>query len=538
MRNLSFQRLQFGIVASTIFFAVGMTSETGRADDSRAIAALTETIDKHLEAGWKAVEIEPAERCTDRQFIRRLSLDVLGRVPTIDEVETFLQDQRPAKRRQLTRTLLRSEDCVKNFADTLDTLLMGRGSSRTYEERRKHRWRSHLEDLIRNDRGWNDFVAETLLARPSSPDDDGSVWFLYERKNDYQKIAEAIAPAFFGIRIECAQCHDHPLAWEIEQRHYWGLVAFFNRGKNTSSKNGPRISESAVGGFSEFADLTGDSQPNLLTFYEAKTVDEPRPKEEQKDDNSLYESAPVDGDPRLPKFSRRERFVREVVAGHPLIARAAVNRMWAMLMGRGLVHPHDEMDSEHPPSHPELLDELADAFAANGHRLRFVAEAIVNSRAYQLRSVPPPNANDPATFAWYLERPLTAEQWARSTQLVLTGETGRNAELVAAFRKQFPEVLPTESVTSVKEAMFLSNNRAIEDFTAKSMEADGSLLSRLIDADHRVERLFAAFYGRPPQDDERQRVNDYIEQRKDRLPEALQQVAWALLTSAEFRFNH
>lgn len=510
----------------------------GRADDDRA-AALARQIDSRLADGWEAAGVKPAPVVSDRVFIRRLSLDLLGRVPTVAETQTFLRDKRPDKRRQLARHLLASEDCVQHFADTFDTLLMGRGPERMYQERRRHQWRAHLERLFRDDRSWSDFVAETLLARPNSPDQDGSVWFLYERKDDHQKIAEAIAPAFFGIRIECAQCHDHPLAYEIEQRHYWGLVAFFNRGKNVTTKHGPRVSESAVGGYSEFADLAGDSQPNLLTFFEAPTIDEPRPAQKQEDDDSLYTPAAVEGDPRVPKFSRREKFVHEVVAGHPLVARAAVNRLWAMLMGRGIVHPHDEMDSEHPPSHPELLSELAEAFAKNGHRFRWIAEAIVSSRAYQLSSTQPANAQDPATFAWCLERPLTAEQWARSAQLALTGRFRNDAAVVTAFRQQFPDVLPQASVSSVKEAMFLSNNSSVQNFLAASMDSEGSLLSRLMDSGQPPAKpLFEAFFSRAPTDDERERIEAYLNDRQDRPAAALQQVAWALLTSAEFRFNH
>ena len=127
-------------------------------------------------------------------------------------------------------------------------------------------------------------------------------------------MAEAISPSIFGVRIECAQCHDHMMADEIKQSHYWGLVAFFNRSKNSQQGGGPSLSESAIGGFSEFADLDGSSTPNYLTFLDAETVDEDRPENpgEQKESDELYFEHASSLIGRVPKFSRREKFVKEV----------------------------------------------------------------------------------------------------------------------------------------------------------------------------------------------------------------------------------
>ncbi|MCA9176331.1 MAG: DUF1549 domain-containing protein [Planctomycetales bacterium] len=523
----------------------------GRAESPEEQAATTAAYDKviqqEIRAGWERRGVQPASRCDDRVFVRRLSLDLLGRIPTTREVETYLADGRADRRAQLVRHLLQSEDYVHHFADVFDTLLMGRGKDRDYDERQRHHWRSYLEGVFRDDRAWNEVVRELLMARPNRPEERGSVWFLYERKDDAQRIAEAVAPGLFGFRIECAQCHDHPLADEIEQRHYWGLVAFFNRGKNVQTKNGPRISESAIGGFSDFADLAGGSSPNLLAFLNAVTIDEPRPAAEQKqsDEASLYVPAPVEGDPRVPKFSRREKFATEVAAAHPLIARAVVNRVWAIMMGRGIVHPFNEMDSVHLPSHPELLDRLTEIFVDSGQQIRPLVEAIAQSEAYQLRSdfadnaVGTSGASDPAAFSHYLERPLTAEQLARSFQIALRGTHQNDHPLTAVFRPQFPDVLPPENISTVKEAMFLSNNSAVEQFLQGSFEPKHLLASAAdCDApDRRAEMMFAAILHRSPTDEELARLQQFWAASKDRRA-GIAAAAWALLTSAEFRFNH
>ena len=497
-------------------------------------------IDQHVRRRWATDEIEPAPRCSDRTFVRRVYLDLAGRIPTTDEVDEFLGDQRENRRELLIDSLLGGEDHVIHLADLFDTLLMGRGAESAYDRRAKFGWRSYLENAFRQNRPWDEVVKEVLLARPSSPDLAGSVWFLYERNNQHQAIAESIAPAFFGIRIECAQCHDHMMADEIKQAHYWGLVAFFNRSKNEDGASGPRLAESAIGGFSEFADLLGESIPNRLTFLD-RSVEESRPEKgvKQEDSDDLYASHP-EGEPRVPKFSRRERFVGEIVDGNPLIARAMVNRLWAILMSRGIVHPYDEMDSMHEASHPELLDWLAKDFVESGYDVRRILRGIARSEAYHLESVRPDSADDPATFAWYLERPLTAEQLGRSIQLAARGTYRNDHPVSRKMRQQFREVLPDTNTVTVSDALFLSNQPDLETFIRESVSSD-HLVGRIRDAADnraRADIYFQTLMGRPVNVAEAKQVADYIHSRPQDIDSALTQVLWALLNSAEFRFNH
>jgi hypothetical protein len=490
---------------------------------------------------WTESGLTPASRCTDRQFARRVYLDLAGRIPRPDEVQAFLADGRAEKRRHLVELLTQSEDFVQHFADLLDALLMGRTTDHEYGQRIKHGWREFLQRCVRENRPWDEVVREIVLARPLEPEDHGSVWFLYERKDKFQEIAEAVAPAVFGIRVECAQCHDHPIADEIEQAHYWGLVAFFSRGKNVSTDQGPRVSESAIGGFSQFADLTGESRPNELAFLQSTSVDEPRPQQDvkQEDRDDLYRPATVTGDPRAPKFSRRAKFADEIVSSHPMVARAMVNRVWAILMGRGIVHPFDEMDSAHQPSHPDLLDWLSRDFESSGFDTRRLVRVIALSEPYQLSSLRRQGLEDPSTFAWYLERPLTAEQLARSMQIGLRGEIRNDDALLRKIRSCIVEVMPEENVTSVKTALFLTNHSAVNEFIRES-GGENYLVSRLISMSSpsdSCELLFQAIFSRSPSEDEQRAVEDYLGRAGDsktRWP----QIVWSLVTSAEFRFNH
>lgn len=515
-----------------------------QADDAAQLAEAPPEvgIDELIRRKWRREEVVSAPRCDDRTFVRRVYLDLAGRIPTPSEVATFLTDGRSGKRDHLVDALLASEDHVQHVADVLDAELMGRAAADKYAERTQFGWRRYLEDVVRRDRPWNEVTREILLARPSAAGEAGSVWFLYERNNQHQAIAEAIAPAFFGIRVECAQCHDHMLVDEIKQAHYWGLVAFFGRGKNQQTKNGPRVVESAIGGFSEFASIDGSTAPNRLTFVFAPTVAEQRPAkgEKQEDSDKLYVAGKLPNDPRVPVFSRRQRFVDEVLSEHPLVARAMVNRLWKMMLGRGLVHPHDEMDSSHPASHPVLLDWLARDFETNGYRMRSLLRRLALSDVYQLASARPKGVNDPALFAHYLERRMTAEQLARSFQMVIQGAFQNDAPLVHAFRKQFPAVLPDETSASVSEALFLSNSTQVETLIRTTTDERHLLrrLAALPDDRARVERLFEVAFARLPDEEETNVLVTYLEKRAAERMRALEQAVWSVLTSAEFCMNH
>ena len=509
--------------------------EAGEPSSSERIS---DAIDRFMKQGYDQRGIEGSARCEDTVFLRRLYLDLAGRIPTHAEFESWLSGDR--NRTELIDHLLDSEDFVQHFSDLFDTLLMGRASENQYRQRDQNQWRAYLEAAIREGRPWSQVVQEILLARPNDLSTKGAVWYLYERNDDFQKIAEAISPSIFGVRIECAQCHDHMMADEIKQAHYWGLVAFFNRGKNAKNGDALAVNESAIGGFSEFADLSGSSTPNYLSFLEAETVSEDRPAagEEQKESDELYISHRSPIVDRVPLFSRREKFVEEVVKDHPRLALAFVNRVWALLMGRGLVHPFDEMDSMHRPSHPELLDWLAQDSRDSDYDLRRLVRGIVRSQAYQQTSYRKPGLEDPASFAWYLERPLTGEQMARSAVVALRGSA--STEAISVFREQFPDVLPKDHVSTVRDALFLSNSKEFEQLIQASDQPE-HLVPSLLEIESResqIKMLFERLFARDPDASELREVMQYLDLRNERLEQAMQQVVWSLLTSAEFRLNH
>lgn len=502
-------------------------------------------IDSLVAKSYANLSERPITTCDDQTFVRRVYLDLVGRVPSIAERETFLRDGREDARTHLVDLLLSSREHAAYMARVFDTILMGRKENKL-GGRLGNGWIKYIEDVFAVNRPWNEVAAEILLAREQAGK-RGHLWYLYEREDKHQEIAESIATGFFGVDIACAQCHDHPLADEIGQEHYWGLVAFYKRSKNEKTDQGIRITESAVGGFDNYANaLDGSSDASTLTFLDRETVEETRPEDpaKQEDSDELYLIA--ESGVKIPKFSRREKFVEEVVAEHPRLARAMANRLWGLFVGRGLVHPVNEMDSMHPASHPELLDWLAEDFQQHNYDIRRLMRMIVLSNVYQLdtqRESESDNPNDPSQLLVGNLKALTAEQMLDSIRVALELTPEQVRPIAADLRKQFPEVIPANESSSLQQALYLSNDEKLNALVAS---AAARLAQTHAEHDPIIEHLFLRIFGRSADQEESKAVKDYFESQlaqgaadaTSSRARVVADIIWAMLTSAEFRFNH
>lgn len=504
------------------------------------------TIDWFLQARWRRDKVTPAAPASDSVFARRLYLDLAGRIPTTDELKRFVADPSPDKREKLVDALIASDDYPRHLREVFDTVLMGRPSPEHAKARADRGWNAFLEDAFKSNRPWNEVVRDILVARPTSGARRGSVWFLAERNNSYQAIAEAVAPVAFGVKIGCAQCHNHPLAWEIEQRHYWGMVAAFNRSKNVDTDAGPGVAESATGGFINFANLKKESQPAALVFLNGKSVAEKVPGADEKevDAPELYLVPPAKAGekawgPAVPKFSRREAFADSVTRDNPLLARAFVNRMWAKYMGRGFVVPADQIDSRHRASHPELLEWLTQDFAASGYDVKRLVKNIVLTRAYQLDTKPagkvPPR---PESFARAVEKPLSAEQLMHSVQVATGSKVAATdgAELERAFVTAFPDIMPDTYNPSLQQALFLTNSPLVDRLLKPAPDSAVARLVALGSNPARVHTAFQLVLGRAPDKVEMQQCQAILA--ASPAEKGVRNLLWALLTCAEFQVNH
>jgi hypothetical protein len=469
--------------------------------------ALSARIDRLLAARWAEAKVEPVGRSDDAEFLRRAYLDLTGTVPPVAEVRRFLSDTSPGKRPALVSRLLDGPGYVRHFSALWRELLVpdaevppGRQAARADLER----WlNKQFADNVPYDRLVRDVLTlpaeETRPKREGDGDRPSPRLFYLGREDRPEELAANVTRLFLGVRLECAQCHDHPHArWKRDD--FWSQAAFFVR------KGGAR--ELAV--------------PGAGRTVAARFLDGTAPSREVAPRTALADwvTAPE----------------------NPYFARAAANRLWAHFFGVGLVDPVDDMTAENGPSHPELLDELARAFIAARYDLKFLARAIMVSSAYGLTSVEtrPGPASDPRLFGRMNVKALTGGEIFDS----LIEATGyRGADLPrqrAAFVARFPHAeRRLEGHGSIPRALSLMNGRLLAG--ALRTDADNTLSavadSTFLDAAAQVETLFLAALGRPPRPGEKDRFVKYVRDGGDRN-RALGDVFWALLNSAEFSHNH
>lgn len=510
-----------------------------------------EVIDQLIGDQWAAGKVQAAVPASDRAFVRRLYLDLLGRIPKASESRAFLASQDPHKREVLIDRLTESEEHAEHLASVFNVVFLDRAALRKRNPDQRKSWLAYLRWAFHSNRPWDQIACDLVVARPRSEEERGASWFIHEQRDDHSEIAKRVSRTLLGKQVQCAQCHNHPVAPEIEQKHYWGLVAFFNRSVNVNTPQGPAVAERASGGYDQFANLEGHTDQSQLVLYSSAVVEEPGGKQIGESPD-LYEVVPPDQwlrklkkDEQLnkdltelpvPKFSRREALAQTLTKDNPDFARAIVNRIWTLMLGRGLVHPVDLMDSAHPPSHPELLAWLARDFERNGSNLRRLIRSLAKSKAYQLDSRPVPSAGRPpldSLFARAIEKPLSAESLARSLRIALEYDDPNDEALRRHLADIFPDLFAENFSPSVRQTMFLSNGSQLDQLISGSplLERLGTIQSTPALA----HETFEVILHRPPDPAEMNRSLSFLKPGND---SSIQQFCWALLTSAEFRMNH
>jgi hypothetical protein len=528
-RRLSIVLLGLGCLAGSPTAAA--PPRDGDVADALALAA---RIDARIVARWPRGDFRPAPAADDAEFLRRVWLDVAGRIPPAYRARDFLEDPAPDKRRRVVEELLCGPDYVTHFTNVwADFLLAPSGGPRVDIPGPLHAW---LARRVRDNAGYDRIVRE-LLASPLAPGwpapeegEESSPAAFYDAQGPVpEKLAAATARLFLGLSLECAQCHDHPFApWK--RRQFWELAAFF--ADTAAERRGGRP------GAGENAGLCALEIPDT-----GQTV---RPR------------FPGGNAPRW----RPGDGPRAVLAGwvaapdNPFFARAAVNRLWAHFFGTELV---DEIDAAGEPAADglrDLLDDLAREFTAHGFDVKFLIRAVTASHTYQRSSrLTHPAQADPRLCARMAVRGLSPEQLAasliraagcREERMPRPGAVGRDP-VAGTPREQFRAGLRgqanrVDSQTSVLQALLAMNGA----LTAKAVglvygeTVTGAAAARGIDTAGRIEQLFLAALSRKPRPEEVARLARYVDAggpRRD-VREALADVFWALLNSSEFMLNH
>jgi hypothetical protein len=502
-------------------------------------AALAARIDRMLEEAWAAKGITPAAPATDAEFLRRVYLDLAGRIPTVAEARAFLADPRPDRRRHLVAGLLRRQVHARHMATVWRHLLLPEADSnigtRLLVPGFETWLRGHFETNKPYDELVRGLIAAPIAKRTGGFDfmtvgDASPVAFYIGKDAKPENLAAATARVFLGVRLECAQCHDHPFGeWRRDQ--FWGLAAFY-------------------------AGIKGQSQNDLFTVPESETADTREvtiPGTER-----VVKAAYPDG--TEPEWKFKSLGSRTTLAAwvtrpdNPYFARATANRVWAMVFGVGLVEPVDEMagGQDVTAHHAGVLDALAKGFAGHKYDLRFLLETIVSTRAYQLAGT----GKGGPVFSRHPLRGLTGEQLydslAAATGLPDAGPEDPFARFTGGsprdeFLARFPVQpgRPVDYETSIIQALTLMNGKLVGEATSPSRSEllVGVLEAPFFDDAGRIETLYLAALSREPTARERERALAFVNRAAvgndaDRRREALADVFWALLNSAEFVFNH
>jgi len=546
------RRLQTVILIAVA--VVDVCSRGATADDSPPDAPpppLTTVINELIATPLANAGIAPAAGIDDARFLRRVTLDLAGRIPTPTEQAAFLADSSDARREQLVDRLLASPDFAFHLRNELNRHLMGTRSV-------SDAWNSYLLAAAREHRSWDRIFREILLPERETGVDAGAAEFLRQRAQGLDVLTNDVAVLLFGVNVSCAKCHDHPLVADWTQDHYFGLASFFQR---TYPTQRGLVAEKFDGRL-KFTTVSGEEKQAAFLFLSGSAIDEP-PLTWTDDAKKTTEEAVAKAEkeaeapsPPLPDFSPRAELVRMAVAqgADGYLARSYVNRTWARLIGRGLVHPLDQMHSENPPSHPELLAAVSRDFVEHGCDSRRLIRQIVLSDVYARDSRWTDGERPaPELFAVSDVRPLTPRQIALSIDVATSDPETLSGAAVPdswpAQREQFEtrsgaiaarlENPEDGFQVSVDEALLFSNGTSIADDYLKA--GAGRLVDRLAqsnDADTIATATFTSVLSRPPSDEERAAVAGYLDQRHDRPVEGVQQVVWALLASPEFRFNY
>ncbi|MGE3808281.1 MAG: DUF1553 domain-containing protein [Gemmataceae bacterium] len=506
-----------------------MFSNGAHADTKLDARQLTARIDRLVAQSWAKQGVRPAPLADDAEFFRRASLDLNGCIPSVAELRDFLDDRRVDKRRLWIDKLLDEADHQKRYSRHFAAYW--RRQILAQAPPPMAALAPQFEDWLRGRFERNaphrQLVHDLLMARETSA-------FYQAHENKPENIAGAAARLFLGLKLECAQCHDDRSGGSWTQEQFWQTAAFFV----------PR---------------SGQLDIEVLTPYLSSSFEQQNGKGSIRlpGRDQAVEGRFLDG--KLPEWkddlAPRQVFADWLVArDNRWFARATVNRVWHYLFGTGLVTPVNGFGSnDNPPSHPELLDELARQFIASDFDMKFLLRALVSSRAYQLTSKQGQGTKAlPRSFGRAALRGMSPEQLYHSI-LQATGylpASGASAERglygtstpLDEFRRKFsdPRDEPAEVQASIQQALFLMNGKFIEQATSPEQSP---ILKTVIESKayrtvgRRIEALYLATLSRRPGSGELAELVTYVESAPER-GQALRDIFWSLLNSTEFVLVH
>jgi hypothetical protein len=491
-------------------------------------------IDRHVFGKLRLLGLPPSGLADDATFLRRVTIDVAGRLPTAAEARAFAADADPDKRDRWLDRLLAGPDYAAAFATKWSVVLRNKRDADNAELSKPGTYAFYewLRQALEENRPYDRIVRGILTASGEMSENPPVAWFRAVKANETR--VEDVAQLFLGQRIQCAKCHHHPFdRWS--QADYYRLLAFF----------------------AQVGEKPGYSSAESRLFHKGSAAVVEHPKSKAK----LTPAGLAAAAPEIAPADDPRPVLVDWMADpdNPFFARALVNRYWRHFFGRGIVDPEDDMRATNPPANPALLDALADHFVTHGYDLEDLVRTICRSNAYRLDSRPnDDNLDDRQNFSRFYPRRLQAEVLADAVDTVagsVTRYSGvpagvRAMELPDAdFSSPFLEVFGRPkgesacecergSDANLSQGLHLLNSKELSDKFA----AGGGRAARLAgekdrDRAAKIEDLYFTAFARGPTAEEAEFVGGYLAGKND-AKEAWEDVLWSLVNSKEFLFNH
>ncbi|MEE2624398.1 MAG: DUF1549 and DUF1553 domain-containing protein [Verrucomicrobiota bacterium] len=512
-------------------------------------------VDERVFAKLLTLGLPPSPLSDDATFLRRVTIDIAGRLPSLEETDSFLAEKEAGKRARKIDQLLVGTDYADYFAGKWAAILRNKRTS-AHHARGSFAFHAWIRDALHQNRPYHEFVKEFVAASGEVGENPPVIW--YRTVKDSKEQLQDVAQIFLGQRLQCAQCHHHPYE-KWSQDDYYGFQAFFSKvGRKPGNQPGEEIIFNKTGKASAQNPRSGRSLA-------------PKPLGEAEIELAHHQ------DPRdsLADWMTNEK--------NPFFARMLVNRYWKHFFGRGLVDPEDDMRVTNPPTHPALLDDLARNFVESGYDLKALIRTICNSKTYQLSAIPNEhNIGDRQNYSRFYPRRLPAEilldginavtnskekfngqpQGVRAVQLPDDQFTKESYFLSVFGRPDMNSACECERADDVNlaQALHLVNSTNIRNKLA-SNEGRAALLLKNRETSNdeaHISELYRRAFSRPPGPEELTIGIAYLnrkrtppdpatlseeEKKKPKTPETLERepyedLIWALLNTKEFLFNH
>lgn len=527
-----------------LFTLIIFSSHTALADSQvqKKNGLLSAKIDRLIQEAQKREGVITAPRSTDAEFMRRVSLDLTGKIPAVAELRRFLTDQSPQKREQLVDRLLASPGYTVHFTNVWRDLLLPEITTNLQFRGQVPEFEAWLRSKFLENTPY-DVLARQIINSPlgANPQNQSGepvqeltprAYYIVKQLKP-ENLAAGTSRAFLGVRIECAQCHDHPFdSWK--QQQFWEYAAFFSN--------------------------IDQPQPNQIATALNLRESGGRPQIKIPDTNRLVDATFLDG--IQPEWDQGQSAPRRQLADwitdndNPYFAKATANRVWSLFFGRGFIDPVDDFSSTNRASHPQLLELLANSLREHEYNLKFLVREIVNSQTYQLTSRETDSSQ--SRPEWYGKMPtrgLTAEQifanlvqatgFFRQTSevdpfLFSQGNNSPEAEIGDLFQTDAENQLDPRA--TILQALALMNGAFMTNATSLEQSDVFTAIVEFpqLTVSAKIEAFYLCTLSRFPTDSEIKRLTEYVSSAKteDDKTHAYSNLFWALLNSSEFLLNH